>query len=109
MEVNFMLKYTLKRLLYMVLTLFIVITITFFLIHAIPGDPLSSLARNLPAQVKENFYAKYGLNKSVPEQYVMFLKNLCHGDFGESLKFPGRGVADIIEKHAPVSARLGLQ
>ena len=69
-----MLKYTLKRLLYMVLTLFIVITITFFLIHAIPGDPLSSLARNLPAQVKENFYAKYGLNKSVPEQYVMFLK-----------------------------------
>lgn len=104
-----MLKYTLKRLLYMVLTLFIVITITFFLIHAIPGDPLSSLARNLPAQVKENFYAKYGLNKSVPEQYVMFLKNLCHGDFGESLKFPGRGVADIIEKHAPISARLGLQ
>ncbi len=93
----------------MVLTLWIVITITFFLIHAIPGNPLASLARNLPPQVRANYYAKYGLDKSVPQQYVMFLKNLFHGDLGESLKFPGRSVTDIISEHAPISARLGIQ
>src|SRR5690606_16924871 len=98
-----MLKYVSKRLLYMIITLWVVITITFFLMHAMPGDPLASLARELPPQVKANYYAKYGLDKSVPQQYVLFLKNLCRGDLGESLKYPGRSVTDTIAKHAPVS------
>lgn len=104
-----MLKYVSKRLLYMIITLWVVITITFFLMHAMPGDPLASLARELPPQVKANYYAKYGLDKSVPQQYVLFLKNLCRGDLGESLKYPGRSVTDTIAKHAPVSGRLGIQ
>lgn len=104
-----MLKYILKRILYMIFTLWVVITITFFLMHAMPGDPLSSLARNLPEQIKANYYAKYGLNKSVPAQYGIFLKNICHGDFGQSLKYPGRSVTGTISKHAPISARLGAQ
>lgn len=104
-----MLKYILKRILYMLFTLWVVITVTFFLMHAMPGDPLSALARNLPEQIKANYYAKYGLNKSVPEQYWTFLKNICHGDFGQSLKYPGRSVTDTITKHAPISARLGGQ
>jgi oligopeptide transport system permease protein len=104
-----MLRYILKRLAYMALTLWVVITITFFLMHAIPGDPLSSLARELPAHTKANYYAKYGLDKSLLEQYGIYLKNLLHGDLGESLKYPGREVKAEILKYAPASARLGLQ
>jgi len=104
-----MLKYILKRLAYMAVTLWVVITITFFLMHAIPGDPLSSLAKKLPAQTRANYYAKYGLDKSLGEQYVIYMNNLLHGDLGESLKYPGREVKSEIFKYAPATARLGLQ
>jgi oligopeptide transport system permease protein len=104
-----MLRYILKRLVYMAATLWVVITITFFLMHAIPGDPLSSMARQLPAHTKANYYAKYGLDKSLLEQYGIYLNNLLHGDLGESLKYPGREVKAEIFKYAPASARLGLQ
>jgi len=104
-----MLRYILKRVLYMIFTLWVVITITFFLMHAMPGDPLASLARKLPEQIRINYYAKYGLDKSVPQQYVRFLKNVLHGDFGESLTYPGRSVIGTIAKHAPISGRLGIQ
>ncbi len=105
-----MLKFILKRFGYMLVTLWIVITITFMLMHAIPGDPLSALARKLPAQTRENYMIKYGLNKSVPEQYVVYLKNIVtEFNLGESLQYPGRGVVDTIKKYAPISARIGIQ
>lgn len=104
-----MLKFILKRFGYMLVTLWIVITITFMLIHAVPGDPLADLARKLPAQTRANYYAKYGLDKSVPEQYVVYLKNLLQGNLGESLQFPGRTVVDTIQRYAPTSARIGVQ
>ncbi|MBP1743369.1 MAG: peptide transporter permease [Firmicutes bacterium] len=104
-----MLSYMLKRLAYMAVTLWVVITITFFLMHAIPGDPLSGLARELPAHTKANYYAKYGLDKSLGEQYFIYINNLLHGDLGESLKYPGRDVKGEILKYAPATARLGLQ
>src|SRR3712207_9215761 len=90
----------------MLLTLFIASTITFFLIHSIPGDPLADLAKKLPPQVKANFYAKYGLDKPVVTQYGRFMKNLVlHADLGESLTYPGRSVGDTIKEYAPISAR----
>lgn len=104
-----MLKFTLKRFGYMLVTLFIAASITFMLIHAIPGDPLSGMARNLPPQIKANFYAKYGLDKPVIEQYGLFVKNALKGDLGESLQYPGRGVTSTIFKYAPISARVGSQ
>lgn len=105
-----MLRYVLKRFGYMLLTLFIASTITFFLIHSIPGDPLADLAKKLPPQVKANFYAKYGLDKPVVTQYGRFMKNLVlHADLGESLTYPGRSVGDTIKEYAPISARIGLQ
>ncbi len=105
-----MLKYILKRVGIMLLTLLVIITMTFFIIRAVPGDPLSSMARNLPEQVKLNFYAKYGLDEPLFTQYIKFLKNLIfHLDLGESLVYPGRTVAESIEKFSPVSARLGGQ
>ncbi|MFX0548075.1 ABC transporter permease [Hathewaya histolytica] len=103
-------KFILKRLGYMILTLYITITITFFLIHAVPGDPLASLARNLPPQIKANYYAKYGLDKPVATQYGIFMKNLVlHGDLGESLTYPGRSVGETIKNYAPISGRIGIQ
>ncbi|MBZ9636393.1 ABC transporter permease [Clostridium sp. FP1] len=105
-----MFKFILKRLGYMFVTLWIVATITFMLIHAIPGDPLAGMARKLPEQIRANFMSKYGLDQPVVVQYGRFMKNIVfHGDLGESLAYPGRKVTDVIKLHAPVSARLGIQ
>ncbi len=102
-----MLKYILKRVGYMFVTLFIVITVTFAMIHSIPGDPLASMARALPEQTKQNYYAKYGLDKPKTEQYVIFMKNLLHGDLGESLRYPGRSIADTVVQNSKVSGTVG--
>lgn len=105
-----MLKFTLKRFGYMLVTLFLAASITFMLIHAIPGDPLASDARKLPEQVKQNYYAKYGLNKPLITQYGMFMKNaVLKGDLGQSLVYQGRSVTKTIAKHAPISAQIGGQ
>lgn len=104
-----MLKFILKRIGYMIVTLWVIITITFGLMHAIPGDPLSGLARDLPAEIKANYYAKYGLDKPVSQQYVIYLKNLVKGDLGESLTNPGRDVKNTIKQQIPVTTQIGLQ
>jgi oligopeptide transport system permease protein len=104
-----MFKFTLKRFGYMLLTLFIASSITFMLIHAMPGDPLASAARKLPEQVRVNYYAKYGLDQPLLTQYTLFIKNAVHGNLGESLAFPGRSVTETIKRHAPISAQIGGQ
>jgi oligopeptide transport system permease protein len=94
----------------MFITLFIVGTVTFFLMHMIPGDPLANMAKKLPEQVRMNYYEKYGLNDSVLVQYGKFVKNvITKGDFGASLRYPGRPVTETILKHSKVSGRLGIQ
>lgn len=104
-----MLKFTLKRFGYMLMTLFIAASITFFLIHTMPGDPLGTVGRELPEQIKANYYAKYGLDKPLITQYGYFIKNAVQGDLGESLNYPGRSVTGTIVKSAPISARIGGQ
>lgn len=100
-----MAKYILKRISYMILTLFIITSATFFLMHSILGDPLAYMAKNLPEQTRENYYAKYGLDKPKTEQYGIFLKNLLtKGELGESLRYPGRSVTDTIMTNSKVSA-----
>ena len=104
-----MLKYIIKKLISAVLTLFIIATATFFLLAAIPGDALSARVEKLPDQVAERMYAKYGLDKPIMERYVITMKGLVHGDFGESIIYEGETVQSIIAQKGPVSARLGLQ
>lgn len=104
-----MLKFTIKRFGYMLLTLFIAASITFMLIHSIPGNPIDALGRKLPEQVRANYNAKYGLDKPLVTQYGLFVKNALKGDLGESLQYPGRSVTDTIAKSAPISARIGGQ
>jgi len=97
-----------KRLLVGCLTLFILATITFFGVKIMPGDPFSQDNRVLTKEVYAALEAKYGLDRPVAEQYLIYLKNALHGDFGESISKKGQQVSDIILKRAPVTARLGL-
>lgn len=105
-----MLNFILKRILYGILTMFIVASITFFLVHIIPGNPIETIAENLPEERRNELYSQYGYDKSLFTQYMIFWKNLLiKGDLGTSLYYRGRLVTDVIKTHAPISARLGLQ
>lgn len=101
-----MVKYILKRVGIALLTIFILSTLTFFLIKLIPGDPF--LSDKLKPYVQELQRAYYGLDKPVWQQYFIYMRNLLHGDLGTSLTKPGRSVLNIIMETFPVSARLGL-
>lgn len=103
-------KYILKRIGYMLLILWVIVTITFYLMHSIPGDPLAHMAKKLPEQTRINYMKKYGLDEPVTVQYGKFMKNIItKGDLGESLRYPGRSVTDTILKHAKISGRIGFQ
>jgi oligopeptide transport system permease protein len=95
-----------KRFAYSVLTLFIIITITFFLSHAIPGGVYTT-EKPLPQSIVNNIKAKYGLDKPLFQQYLIQLNNIVHLDFGMSMVNEGRRVNDIIAQHFPKSALLG--
>ncbi len=103
-------KYVTKRFLSMLLTMFLVITATYFMMHLIPGDPLGEAAAKLPEDIQANYYAKYGLDQPVYVQYWLYMKNLLlNFDLGESIVYPGRSINSIIAQGIPVSARIGLQ
>ena len=101
-----MLKYIGKRFITSLLTIWVVITVTFFLMRLMPGGPFDG--ERLSVQVKANMEAKYGLDKPLSQQYTMYLGNLVHGDFGESMVFKGREISDTIEKSFPASAEIGI-
>ena len=101
-----MLKYIGKRLISSILTIWVVITLTFFLMRLMPGGPFDS--DKLTPQIKANMEAKYGMDKPLMEQYTMYMKNLLRGDFGESMIFKGRKVSDTISTSFPASAKVGL-
>lgn len=102
-----MAKFVLKRLFYMAVVMFCVVTITFFLVHMIPGDPISAMVEDLPEETKQVYLERYGFDQPLGIQYVHFLKQLITGDLGQSLRYPGRKVADIVRNYAPVSGMIG--
>lgn len=90
-----MLFYILKRVLLALLTIWIVITVTFFVMHSIPGGPFAS-EKAISAEAQAALEAKYGLDKPLGEQYVTYLRDVVTKlDFGPSLKQRGRQVIDI--------------
>ncbi|MBA5849893.1 ABC transporter permease [Clostridium sp. cel8] len=101
-----MLKYILKRLVYSAITIWIVITITFFLMHLIPGGPFDD-AKKLPPQIKANLEQKFGLDKPLSEQYSTYLSNIVHGDLGPSMRYEGKTVNQVISESFPASAKVG--
>ena len=101
-------KFVLKRLLMAIVTMWVIITITFVIMHSVPGDPFAREGK-MPEQVYQNLRAQYGLDKPVGERYVIYLKNIMKGDFGKSMKSQAETVNQMIKRGAPVSAQIGLQ
>ena len=90
----------------MIPTLWVIATLTFFLVHAAPGGPFQA-EREIPAAAKEQLMRKYGLDQPLHIQYLSFLGNAVRLDFGPSYKYPQRQVREIIFEAFPVSAELG--
>ncbi|QAT60829.1 ABC transporter permease [Acidilutibacter cellobiosedens] len=102
-----MLRYTVKRTLMAILTLWVIITITFFLMHSIPGDPFTD-QKKIPAEIMEKLKMKYGLDKPLIVQYGTYLKNILKGDLGDSMKYKNRSVNDMLRDGFPASFKIGI-
>lgn len=100
--------YIIKRIFNAFIVLWIVISITFFLMHAIPGGPFTA-EKSLPPYVLHSIEERYKLNDPLYKQYGDYLCNLVQGDLGPSFKYPGRSVNDIIKDGFPVSFKLGIE
>lgn len=103
-----MLSYLIKRIGNSIIVLWVVMTVTFFLMHSIPGGPFTE-EKSLPPAVLANIEARYRLNDPLAVQYKDYLCNVLRGDLGPSFKYAGRSVNDIIRESFPVSLELGLE
>ena len=101
-----MYKYVAKRLGIALFTIFVVATLTFFIMNLVPGGPFTS-EKALSPEAQAALEEKYGLDKPLLTQYVRYMKNAVNGDFGESIKQRGRSVMSIITSKFPISARIG--
>lgn len=102
-----MLRYTGMRLLQGIFTVWFIATVTFWVMHSIPGDPLED-EKAMSDEIRTNLEKKYGLDKPKLTQYFQFLGNMVKGDFGLSFEHENRRVNDIIAEQFPVSATLGI-
>ena len=102
-----MVRYIGRRILLAMLTLFVLASLTFFLVKILPGNPLAD--EMVPFEIRQRQMAYYGLDKPIWEQYSSYLINILKGDLGASLKYLGRNVTTIIAETFPISAALGLQ
>lgn len=102
-----MLKLIFRRILQAIPTLFILITLSFFLMRLAPGSPFSA-EKNYPPEVMANIEAKYHLNEPLHKQYLLYLENLAHGDFGPSFKYKDYSVNELVGSAFPVSLKLGF-
>ncbi|MBD8026577.1 ABC transporter permease [Ureibacillus sp. Re31] len=103
-----MLRYIFKRLIYILIALFIIVSATFFLMKLAPGSPFAS-ERDFPAEIEAQLNAKYGLDNPWYIQYKDYLVDTISFDFGESMKYKGRSTNDIISESFPISLTLGIE
>ena len=102
-----MYAYTLKRLIQGVITVWFIATATFVAMHSVPGDPLLN-ERGVNAEIRRNLEERYGFDRPIFDQYLIYMTNMARGDFGISFTQQNRSVNDIIREHFPVSAALGV-
>jgi oligopeptide transport system permease protein len=103
-----LLAYIGRRMLVALVTLFALATLTFVLMRAVPGDPLTR-TKEMPAQIRENLMEKYGLDKPLWQQYVVQMKRMFIDlEFGDSFRTVGRNVNDMIKEQFPASATIGV-
>ena len=102
-----MVKYILKRVAFSLITLFVLITVTFFLMQLLPGDPFTG-EKQIPEAIMANMRAKYGLDKPVWQQYLLYIGNVVQGDLGVSILY-NRSINLMISESFFVSASLGIR
>ncbi len=102
-----MLSFIIRRLLIIIPMALLVVTLTWGLIRIAPGNFYSG-EKKLPAAVEANIRKKYGLDQPWYTQYGMMMSNIVRGDFGDSLKYQGQSVNEIIKRHLPYSATIGI-
>ena len=102
-----MLSYAIRRILGAIPTLFVIITLAFFMMRIAPGGPFDG-ERKLPPEIEQNVKAAFNLDKPVYEQYFIYLGKLTQGDFGPSFKTKDFTVSEMIASGLPVSIRLGV-
>ncbi|MEI2663507.1 oligopeptide ABC transporter permease [Rossellomorea sp. LJF3] len=103
-----MVRYTIQRIVYMIITLLIIATATFFLMKLLPGSPLQNTERLSPEQ-QQIILDKYGLNDPLPEQYINYMVGLAKGDLGLSFQYDNRPVTQILGTRIGPSSLLGFQ
>ena len=101
-----MLRFIGRRLLVAIPTLFLVVTVAFFMMRAAPGSPCD-MDRKLSPEIEKNVMARYGMNRSLGEQYIAYLGGVAKGDFGPSLKYKDKSVLQILGENWKVSFVLG--
>jgi oligopeptide transport system permease protein len=102
-----MLKYLLNRIGSSLAAMLVIITVTFFLMHSIPGGPFTE-EKAVPPEVAKNIEARYHFNDPLLKQYWDYLKKAAQLDLGPSFKYPGRTVNDLINDGFPISASIGI-
>ncbi|HEY8966691.1 MAG TPA: ABC transporter permease subunit [Candidatus Methylacidiphilales bacterium] len=102
-----MIRFLVRRVLEMIPVLFVIATLSFFLIRLAPGGPFSG-EKAMRKEALAALQHHYGLDRPLPVQYALYMRNLLHGDLGPSFKYPTRSVNELIAQAFPVSAELGL-
>lgn len=100
-------KYVIKRLISTALTVLLIITVTFFLMHAIPGGPFDLMYQEMSEESLEALNERYHLNDPLYQQYITYLEGLLHGDLGPSYRLSGVTVNDLLAQGFPISAKIG--
>ncbi len=101
-----MFRFIARRLLQLVPVLFVIVTLTFFMVRFVPGGPFTA-EKAISPEILKNLEAHYGLDQPLWKQYLTYLGHLMHGDFGLSLKYTNRTVNEIIAGKLPASLELG--
>ncbi|MAQ37157.1 MAG: hypothetical protein CMO21_08020 [Thioclava sp.] len=104
---NHLSTYVFRRVLEAAFTIFVIASLTFLLLRLVPGGPFDE-EKALPPEIKANIEAKYGLNDPLWKQYVNYMGGLVQGDLGESYKYVGRPITEIIASALPTSIQLGV-
>lgn len=100
-----MIKYTIQRVLYGLVTLFLVVTLTFLLMHMLPGSPFND--QRMPETQKQTLNRLYGFDKPLPVQYINYMGKVIRGDFGLSFKYSNQSVSKMIADRLPATAQVG--
>lgn len=102
-----MIRFVVRRLLWLAITLWVVFTVTFALMRGVPGGPFDA-EKSVPPEIRRNLERRYNLDKSLPEQYWLELTRVVRGDLGYCMNIGDYSVNEVVRQGLPISAALGI-